>query len=378
MIYLDNAATSGKKPEPVVRAVTGALRELSVNPGRGGYPLSRRASELLFATRKKAQAFFGAQHPGQVVFTPSCTYALNFVLKGVLRTGDHVVASSLEHNAVARPLEALRQKGVKVDIAEVIFEDDDATLRSFERALRPETRLIICTHASNVTGHILPIAKIGELAHKKGVLFAVDAAQTAGVLPIDMQAMHIDFLCVAPHKGLYAPMGTGLLLARGDLPYTVIEGGTGTDSVRAVQPPDLPERLESGTVNLPGIAGLGAGLDVVTQKPPHSIRAHELALCRQAYRGLASIPGLRLYSPDPDSGFGAPLLCFTVQGVQSDAVAEYLGSKNIAVRAGLHCAPWAHQRIGTIDTGTVRVSPGMYNTPGDIAALLTALRNFKK
>ncbi len=377
MIYLDNAATSGKKPQPVVQAVAGALRELSVNPGRGGYELSRKGAELLYTTRKSLQLFFGAEHPGQVVFTPGCTYAINYVLKGLLAPGDHVVTSSVEHNAVVRPLEALRARGVKYDIAEVIFGDSEATLRSFARALRPDTRLVICTHASNVTGEVLPIAALGELCHSKGILFAVDAAQTAGVLPIDMQKMHIDFLCIAPHKGLLAPMGTGVLIARAGLPFTVIEGGTGTASVLSTPPAELPERLESGTVNLPGIAGVQAGLRFVQQKTPAVLYRHEQQLCRQAYTALSRMPGIQVYSPDPSQTDCAPLLCFGVPGVPAEQVAEYLGQKGIAVRAGLHCAPWVHKRLGTIDTGTVRVSPGWFNTPEEIRRFIAVLQGYK-
>lgn len=377
MIYLDNAATSGKKPRQVVQAVATALQELSVNPGRGGYELSRKGAQLLYDTRKAAQAFFNADHPGQVVFTPGCTYAINYTLKGVLAPGDHVVTSSVEHNAVVRPLEALRARGVKYDVAEVLFGDSEATLRSFARALQPNTRLVICTHASNVTGEMLPIAAIGELCRQKGILFAVDAAQTAGVLPIDMQKMHIDFLCVAPHKGLLAPMGVGLLVARKGLPFTVIEGGTGTASVLPTPPTDLPERLESGTVNLPGIAGLRAGLQFVQQKTPVALYRHEQQLCRQAYAALEKLSGIQLYSPDPRQTDCAPLLCFGVQGVPAEQVAAFLGQKGIAVRGGLHCAPWVHKRLGTIDTGTVRVSPGWFNTPEDIRRCIAALQGVK-
>ena len=258
MIYFDNAATTGIKPPSVVAAVKYALENLSANPGRSGHQASAKAAELVYKAREKVALFFGAEGAENVVFTLNCTHSANCILKGVLRRGDHVVVSSMEHNAVVRPLV---KTGVSYSVAKVSLTDDGETLKSFAQSIKPNTRLIFCTGASNVTGKILRIQRIGELCRKRGILFAVDAAQTAGVLPIDMQKQNIDFLCVAPHKGLYAPMGTGILIARKNIINTVLEGGTGTNSLELKQPPDLPERLESGTLNLPGIAGISAGME---------------------------------------------------------------------------------------------------------------------
>ena len=374
MIYLDNAATTGHKPESVVHAVSEAITVLSANPGRGGYETSQMASKKVYECRKKIAEMFGAYGPEKVVFTPNCTAALNYVIKGVLKPGDHTIVSCLEHNAVARPMHKMAQHGVKVDYAEVIFDDSEATVRSFERLILPETKLIVCTHASNVTGHILPIREIGELCRKKGILFAVDAAQTAGIVPINMQLMNIDYLCVAPHKGLYAPMGTGLLIANSDIPDTIIEGGTGTISASYFQPTDLPERMESGTLNLPGIAGIYSGAEFVNRRGIENIYKYEMLLAKKFYSGLKLIPGVTVYTPPPVMYQSVPTVSFNIIGLDSTTVANKLGDAGIAVRAGLHCAPMAHKRIGTLETGTVRICISVFNTEQDIRMTLMAIK----
>lgn len=374
MIYLDNAATSGKKPQSVITAVTKALAELSANPGRGGHTPSLKAAEKIYSAREKVANFFGAKGPERVIFTPSCTYALNFVIKGVMRRGEHIIISSMEHNAVARPTETIRRMGAEVDIAEIIFGDKDATVRSFERLIKKNTRAIVMMHASNVTGEIFPIEKIGKLCKDKGILFIVDAAQTAGVVSIDMQKMNIDFLCIAPHKGLFAPMGTGILIANKDIPYTLIEGGTGIKSALSVQPDDYPERLESGTLNLPGIVGVSVGIDFVNSKGVEKIHLAELNLIKALRKGLTKISGIELYTPHPTEESFVPVLSFNIRNADSSLVAKRLNDMGIAVRAGLHCAPYAHKRLGTISSGTVRVSPSIFNNMGDIENLLRAVK----
>lgn len=378
MIYLDNAATTSPKPPVVREAVAAALRQYSANPGRSGHQMSLSAAEAVYSCRKKAADFFHAPSEERVVFTLNCTQAVNFVVKGVLRAGDHVVTSSLEHNAVMRPLEKLTQQGVTYDVAEVIFEDPEATLRSFMRALKPHTKLVICTHASNVTGAILPVAEIGRLCRERGVLFAVDAAQSAGILPIDMQEMCIDFLCVAAHKGLYAPMGTGLLICGADLPDTLIEGGTGTNSISLLQPDELPERLESGTINTPGVVGLGAGIDFVEKKGLARIYAHELRLMTRLYDAMEDMSSIRLYTGRPSHGLYVPVLSFNVAGLPSPETAVLLDKAGVAARAGLHCAPAAHKRIGTLDQGTVRFCPSVFTRPEEIDRVLEILRRIDR
>lgn len=377
MIYLDNAATTGTKPPEVIKAVNRGLKEFSVNPGRGGYERSVKCSEEIYRCRDKISSFFGAQAPERVIFTSGCTASLNTVIKGIVRPGDHIVISSLEHNSVVRPAYKLKNMGVELDEAEVIFGDKEATVRSFERLIRKDTRLVVCTHASNVTGTVLPIKEIGEICAERGVPFCVDAAQTAGILDINMKEQKIDYLCIAPHKGLYAPMGIGILIALGDIPSTIFEGGTGSMSSSYAQPVDYPERFESGTVNVPGIMGLSSGLDFVQSKTTNVIYEHELGLVRYAFDSLSKIPGISLYSEYPQKGRSVPTISFNVMGTKSTDVADYLALKGIAVRAGLHCAPMAHRRIGTLETGTVRICCSAFNNRNDIDALIIALKNYK-
>lgn len=375
MIYLDNAANSGKKPEPVREAVARALRDFSVNAGRGGYAQSQKAAEEIYLCRKKLKEMFQCEDETQVVFVPSCTFAVNYVLKGVLNRGDHLIISSLEHNAVARPALALKKAGVEIDIAEVIFGDDAATLRAFANKIKPNTKMIFTLHASNVNGHVLPIAEIGALCRSRGILFGVDAAQSGGVLPIDMQEMQIDYLCLAPHKGLMAPMGTGVLIARKPLPKTVVEGGTGTESLNLNPPAQLPERLECGTLNLPGIFGISAGVDFVRRQGMQALLRHEMEIHKALYRGLSQISGIRIYSPDPFRTACVPVLAFNAAQKSSEETAEYLAAHDVAVRAGLHCAPLAHRSLGTIDGGAVRLSAGWFNTLPEAARVIFLLKN---
>lgn len=378
MIYLDNAATSGTKPERVINAVNLALRKYSANPGRSGHKLSLEASQLIFEARSAVKDFFAADLEENVVFTMNCTHAINIVIKGVLQGGDHVITSDLEHNAVMRPLERLKKENkITYDIAEVDMYDDNKTADNFKKLITPKTKLIICTGASNVLGHILPIEKIGKLCHDNNVLFAVDAAQTAGVVPINMQKQNIDFLCVAAHKGLYAPMGAGILIARKPIPYTIIEGGTGTASLSLVQPDDMPEKLESGTVSLPLIAGIKAGIGFVKSMGIEKIYSHEFNLSEYLYDHLKRLPNIEIYSPYPRFFHTAPVISFNIKDKTSDEIAGILNSKNIAVRAGLHCAPLAHKNTLTEQNGSVRVSLGVFNTKKELDYLVNVLKIIK-
>ena len=363
MIYFDNAATTGIKPKSVVRAVNFALENLSANPGRSGHIKSVQAAETVYKAREKLSDFFGSEGPETVVFTQNCTHAVNCVLKGLLKKGDHCIISSLEHNAVVRPLV---KTGVSYSVAEVSLTDDDVTVKNFVEKIKPNTKLIFCTGASNVLGKILPIEKIGDICRKKGIYFGVDAAQTAGVLPIDMKKQNIDFLCIAPHKGLYAPMGIGVLIARKPLPDTIIEGGTGTNSSELFQPSFLPERLESGTVNVPGIAGIMGGLEFVKTKGTESIYQNELRLIQMLYKKLEDNEDVTLYTPYPEAGMYVPLLTFNVKNMTSYEAASILADNKIAVRGGLHCAPFAHRQIGTLEGGAVRVAVAYFNNSSEI------------
>ena len=361
MIYWDNAATTYPKPSSVQKAVKWSMTAYGGNPGRGGHRLSMASAEQVYECREAVARFFGLQDPTGVVFMPNCTTALNTVIQGVMRDGGRVIVSDLEHNAVWRAVNALRGQP-RVDVA-AWSSDEEETVENFRRAIRSDTRLIVCTHASNVFGVTFPIRKLAALAHQYGALFCVDAAQTAGVLPIDMQADDIDYLCVAAHKGLYAPMGMGLLLCceRERVP-SLIQGGTGSYSLLAQQPAELPERLESGTPNMLGISGLLAGLRFVEGQGRERIYKHELDLLSLVRQRLSGTQGITLYSNLPAFGKTAPVLSVTVDGVPPEDVARELDRHDVAVRAGLHCAPLAHRRFGTLPLGTVRLAPSVFST----------------
>ncbi|MBR6548356.1 MAG: aminotransferase class V-fold PLP-dependent enzyme [Clostridia bacterium] len=373
MVYFDNAATTSPKPEVVREAVAYALKNLSANPGRSGHDLSLAASQMVYECRVALSKMFGFSSPERVVFTLNCTHAINMVIKGLSLNNCKIVTSSLEHNAVMRPLEKLKKQGCTIAVAEVFMDDPEATVRSFAGLIDDHTKLVICTHVSNVCGAILPIEQIGRLCRERGVLFAVDGAQSAGVLPIDMEKMNIDFLCIPGHKGLYGPMGTGVLFCGKDIPNTLTEGGTGNRSVSLIQPDEYPERMESGTVNLPGIAGLKAGIGFVNQKTIPHIHGYEMGLIQAAYRGLKNIRGVTLYTPYPQADLYAPVLCFNIGTYHSAEAAELLNQAGFALRAGLHCAPAAHRRLGTISYGAVRMSPSIFNRNFEVQALLNRI-----
>ncbi|MEE0946251.1 MAG: aminotransferase class V-fold PLP-dependent enzyme [Acutalibacteraceae bacterium] len=354
MIYFDNAATSFPKPQSVINSVKNALENYSANPGRSGHSASVKTAEKIYGVREKTANFFGYDKPENVVFTTNCTQAVNFVLKGILDKGDHILISNLEHNAVARPVNKLKSQGVEVTVFDAFAQDIE---RELDSLVTPKTKMVFCLHASNVCGKVLPIEKIGDFCKKRGILFGVDAAQSGGVLPIDMKKFSIDFLCVASHKGLFAPMGTGILIADYPLKQTILEGGTGSNSISLEQGNDMPEMLESGTVNVPGILGISAGIDFVKKRGIDNIRKHENALCDRLFSRLYGHKKIRLIASREK--IRVPVVSFVVQGVDSNAVAEFLNNKNIAVRAGLHCSPMAHKTLGTLDTGTVRFSPGI-------------------
>lgn len=380
MIYFDNAATTYPKPRMVREAMARALIESGANPGRSGHTMSLRTADRIYRCREQAAAMFGLREPENVVFTLNCTHAVNTVLHGVLRRGDHVVTSDLEHNAVMRPLYSLAEEGViSYTAAQVCEGDFEKTAENFQKAIRKNTRMIICMHASNVFGTVLPIAQIARLAHEHGLLFAVDAAQSAGILPIDMAALGVDFLCMPGHKGLYGPMGTGLLLcADGEAIRPLVEGGTGSLSAHLYQPSILPDKLESGTGNTPGVLALSAGLDFVQTIGAHSIAEHELSLVRELYGALAATDHVRLYTQMPEQGKHAPLLSFNLAGLHSEETAARLNQDGIAVRAGLHCAPCAHSACGTSETGTVRIAPSYFTSKKDLYELIKSVRKIAK
>ena len=380
MVYLDNAATTWPKPHTVTNSMRGALEKFGANPGRSSYRMAATAAEKVFEARSSLSDFFGCSGPENIIFTLNCTHALNMVLKGTLTRGDHVIVSSLEHNAVMRPVHDMAKRGVSYSAAHVFPCDFDKTLQSFENLIRPNTKAIVCMHASNVFGIRLPIEQIGVLCKTHGLLFVVDAAQSAGVLPIQVEHFNIDFLCVPGHKGLYGPSGTGFIAAGKNAPAlaTIIEGGTGNNSLSYDQPAELPERLESGTINLPGIIGLKSGVDFVKSHGIDNIRRDEARLTSVCYSELSVMDGVELYMPPFDDSFFVPLLSFNLKDLGSEEAASALSEQGIAVRAGLHCCPAAHKAFGTATSGTVRICPSVYTTKANLEYFVNCVRYILK
>lgn len=376
MIYFDNAATAFPKPEAVAEAVREAVRVYGANPGRSGHALALAAGERVYDCREAVAGLFGLDDPARIVFTANCTESLNFVIKGVLRDGDHVVISSLEHNAVARPVYALAARGrIRFDVARVYPGEPWRTVESFRRAFRPETRLCVCMMGSNVFGVTLPVREIGELCRKSGVLFCVDAAQSAGLLPFDFPW---DYVCAAGHKGLYGPAGVGILAVRGDVvPQPVLEGGTGSLSSSTRMPDFLPDALESGTLNTVGILGLYEGVRFVRKETPQELYRRELALTRFVYGELAGMRGVRLYTARPAEGSALPVLSFNLEGMDSEQAVERLSDAGFALRGGFHCAPLAHRTFRTFG-GTIRFSPGAFNTREDAGRFVDCVREMQR
>ncbi|MDD6878018.1 MAG: aminotransferase class V-fold PLP-dependent enzyme [Clostridiaceae bacterium] len=372
MIYLDYAATSYKKPEAVYRAVESVLRR-GASVGRGGYPASRFSAERVFACREEVRRLFSAPSEESVVFTCNATMALNMAIKGLLPSGGRAVISGFEHNAVVRPLKALERRGVSFAVAAAPPFDRDAQLEAFRHALSSGAALAVCTQVSNVYGCILPVEEIDALCAEKGVPLVIDASQSAGSVALDLSRLRAArFLCAPGHKGLYGPQGTGVLICRDAEAATLIEGGTGSDSRSYEQPAFLPDRFEAGTLNAAGIAGLGEGVRFINRLGTARILAHERALIGLAARELARIPGVRTFYGGEDAQAG--VLSFTVGDVPCETAAERLAAGGIAVRAGLHCAPLAHQTGGTLETGTVRASVSAFSTEADVEALVIAVR----
>lgn len=375
MIYLDNAATTFPKPLYVRRAVNEAMANFGANPGRSGHTMAIKASQEIYNARSRVAAFFNESNPENVIFTLNCTHAVNIVLKGLLKKGDHVVVSDMEHNAVMRSLSALKDRGVEYTAAKVSAEDHEETLRNFRDALRPNTRLVVCIHVSNVWGIKLPVERITAMCHQYDIPVLIDASQSAGTHEIDIEKNGYDFVCMPGHKGLYGPMGTGILItSHSDRLSTLIEGGTGSGSVSMLQPENPPDKFESGTPNLSGIVGLGKGIDFVSSISTSKILHHEIALLDYLYDYLRKNPKILLYTPSPEPSMCGSVLSFNVKDSDSEDVASYLNKNyQIATRAGLHCAPAAHSHYGTLEQGAVRISPSYFTTQKDISVLIKAL-----
>ena len=362
MIYLDAAATTLQKPPAVAKAAGEAVLALS-SPGRGGYPSAQRAADVAFACRTELAELFHIGNPERVVFTHNATHGLNIAIKSLISPGDRVVISGYEHNAVTRPLAALHADTVTV--AGELFHSEAVT-ESFEPLLTPETAAVICNHVSNVFGFVQPVEEIAALCRARGIPLIVDASQSAGVIPLDMDALGAAYLAMPGHKGLYGPQGTGVLLCgEGVQPKPLLEGGTGTQSLLQEMPDFLPDRLEAGTHNMPGIAGLLAGIRYVRERGERNICRRERQLALMAAELLRELPGIRVYAA-PGLRDQIGVLSFTVEGWDCETLAEKLAEADIALRAGLHCSPLAHRTAGTLATGTLRVSFSDFSTPQDV------------
>ena len=374
MIYLDNAATSWPKPESVYQALDEFLRNSGGNPGRGGHTMALAASRTVDETRLLLARLINAPDKDRVILTLNCTDSLNMGLKGLLKPGDHVVTSCLEHNSVVRPLKKLERQGIRVTRLSPHPANGFVSPGDIETSITRETRLVVMTHASNVSGVIQPIEEYGSIARCHNLVFMVDAAQTAGKYPLDVQASNIDLLAFSGHKGLFGPPGTGILYIGERVELDSLrEGGTGSHSEREEQPTALPYKFESGTPNTLGIAGLGAGLKFILQEGIEIILAHEQSLTARLLEGLSQIPGVTVYGAK-DGASQAPVVSFTVDGIEPGEVGAILDQAfDIKVRSGLHCAPVAHRTLGTFPLGTVRLSPGYFNTIEEIDLTIEAI-----
>jgi cysteine desulfurase family protein len=377
MIYLDHAATSWPKPPAVIRAMADFCERAGGNPGRSGHRLSLAAARIVYDARESLAELFGVSDPLRIIFTANATHAINLVLRGLLHAGDRVVTTSVEHNAVMRPLRALEDRGVQLSVIPCAA-DGSLDPAQAAAAITPGTRLVVVNHASNVAGTILPAAQLVRLAHQAGAWVLLDAAQTAGVIPINVVEMGIDLLAFTGHKGLQGPPGTGGLVIHDTVDARRIEplvrGGTGSHSEYEAQPESCPDKFESGTPNGVGIAGLGAGVRWVLDRGVEAIRAHDLELTRALIEGLAAVPGVTVYGP-ADAAQRTATVSFTVGKRTVSEIGLRLDDEfDVLCRVGLHCAPVAHRTLGTFPEGTVRFAAGAETTLEDIQAAVAAVR----
>lgn len=374
MIYLDNAATTWPKPVQVIEAMAKSMKYYGANPGRSGHKMAIKTSEKVYECRETVADFFGVPNPSDVIFTSNATEALNIAINGILKEGDHAICTVMDHNSVLRPLNALKPK---IDLSFVQADSDgNIDINTLKSLIRPNTRLVAMTHVSNVCGTILPISEAAQLCRDKGILFLLDASQSAGIINIDMSKMHISLLAAPGHKGLYGPMGTGVLCLNTDTELTpLITGGTGSYSKELEQPHELPDRLESGTLNLPGICAMAEGIRYINRIGIDNIHEHEIKLTKFLLDGISEIDGFDIIGKKTTVG-RTGVVSFTHRTKDSVEIAEYLSSSfSIATRSLYHCAYKAHEALGTTDGGTVRASVGIFNTISEVKILLYALKH---
>ncbi len=378
MIYFDNAATTYPKPREVINEVNKAFTLYGANPGRSGHDMSMNTALAVYSAREILNSFFDGYGSEYVSFTSNCTESLNMAIKGILKSGDHVIISSLEHNSVLRPVIKLAEQKMITFSVFTVSQNEDETLFNLKKEIRSNTKLIITTAVSNVFGDILPLENIGKIAKENNILFMVDGAQGAGVIPIKMKQTGINCLCIPGHKSLYGPMGIGAVLHDGCVKETIIEGGTGTESFNFSQPLAFPERLESGTLNVPAICGLKKGVEIISSYGVNNIFNDESELMELMFNELSGIRNIILYKNEYDRKTQAPLIAFNIKNMHSEEVSAFLNSNSVAVRGGFHCSPLAHKTYGTEITGAVRVSPSRFNTKKDVKYVINLLQKIAK
>lgn len=377
MVYLDNAATSFPKPSEVYEEVLNCMKNYAANPGRSSYKMAVKAALKIMETREEICTLFNIQSPFNLIFTSNATEALNIGIKGVLKRGDHVISTVIEHNSVLRPLHSLSENGVEVTLVSV-DKAGYVNIKNIKEEIKSNTKMIIINHASNVLGSIQDIKNIGNLSKSKGIIFMVDASQSAGITQIDVESAHIDLLAFSGHKGLLGPQGTGCLFIREGIKLKNFkEGGTGSNSHFIVQPDFMPDQFESGTLNTPGIAGLCEGIKFIKKVGVDSIQKCEEELISYLLKELTKLSYIKIYGSNSKKQ-RSPVLSFNVEGIDASIIGEQLNEEGIAVRTGYHCAPLIHHVIDTEYAGTVRVSPGYFNTFDDIEKLLVAIMRIYK
>ncbi len=379
-IYLDNAATSWPKPESVIEAMNRFNLEIGSNSGRSGHRLSVESGRILYDTREILAGLFGISDPLRIVFTSNITHSLNIIIMGMLKPGDHVITTSIEHNSVMRPLRELEARGVELTVINC-NSSGSFDPENIHKEIKSNTKLIVTTHASNVTGTILPITEIGKIASEYGIPYCVDSAQSAGVLDIDVVKSHIDILCFTGHKGLFGPMGTGGLYIKKDLEKSItplMYGGTGSRSEFEIQPDFMPDKYESGTLNTIGIAGLYAGAKFITDTGINQIHDRETKLLEKFITGISEFKKVKLFGPS-DLNHRVAVAAFNIEGLTPSDVSFSLDENyGILTRPGLHCAPSAHKTIGTFPSGTNRISFGYFNTHEEVDTAIKAIYELTK
>lgn len=374
MIYLDNAATTFKKPEKVYEEVLNCMKNYGANPGRGSHKLAMKASRKIYEARENISKLFNVDNPMNIIFTSGATESLNLAIKGIVKKGDHIITTSMEHNSVIRPIKSLEKFGIENTIVRC-EKDGSLNIKNLEKAIQKNTKLVVTTHASNVCGTILDIDAIGEVCKKNNIYYLIDASQTAGVYDIDVKKFNVDMIACAGHKSLFGPQGVGILYVKEGINLNSIkEGGTGSSSLQLYQPDVFPDKYESGTPNTQGIAGLCEGVKFILETGTKNIRKKEEELCEYMLNELCKIKDIKIYGII-DSKKRAPVISINIGEFDSGEISFLLDSKfNILTRSGIHCSPLAHETLGSLERGAVRFSIGYFNTKEEIDETILALK----